>query len=68
MNDQEKSTKIRTIKLDFDLIEVHHNKRLSKKPYLVRIFNYNSDEPSEIRLEECQVKNLYSILKQEKLL
>ena len=61
-------TLIRTLELDYDLIEVHYNPVLKNKPYLVRAFNYNSDEPSEIRLEESDIKNLYQILKKHNLL
>jgi len=60
-------TKIRTINLEYDLIEVHHNPLLKKNPYLVRIFNYNND-PEELRLDEQQIKNLYSILREYKYL
>lgn len=49
--------------LEFDLIEVHHNPNLKKKPYLVRVFNYNNNDPHELRLEESELKNLYKILK-----
>ena len=61
-------TLIRTLELDYDLIEVHYNPVLKNKPYLVRAFNYNSDEPNEIRLEESDIKNLYEILKKHDLL
>ena len=62
-----KNTKINTIELDYDVIEIHYNELLSKKPYLVRIFNYDL-EPQEIRLEKEEIKNLYNILKQQKLI
>jgi hypothetical protein len=61
-------TKIRTIELEYDLIEIHHNKNLKKKPYLVRVYNYNDSDPNELRLEEKDLKNLYAILKDHKLL
>jgi hypothetical protein len=61
-------TKIRTIELEYDLIEIHHNKNLKKKPYLVRIYNYNDPDPNELRLEEEDLKNLYVILKDHNLL
>ena len=61
-------TLIRTLDLEYDLVEVHYNPRLKNKPYLVRVFNYNSDEPNEIRLEESDIKNLYQILKKHNLL
>lgn len=61
-------TLIRTLDLEYDLVEVHYNPRLKNKPYLIRVFNYNSDEPNEIRLEESDIKNLYQILKKHNLL
>lgn len=60
-------TLIRTLDLDYDLIEIHHNPNLTKKPYLVRIFSYHRDV-HEIRLDETDMKNLYNILKQHGLL
>jgi hypothetical protein len=54
--------------LEFDLIEIHHNANLKKKPYLVRVFNYNNNDPHELRLEENELKNLYKILKDYKYL
>lgn len=62
------TTLVRTLNLEYDLIEVHYNPILKNKPYLVRVFNYDSDEPNEIRLEESHIKNLYEILKQNNLL
>jgi hypothetical protein len=62
------STKQQTFNLDYDIIEVHHNPNLKNKPYLVRVFNYNSVDPDELRLDENELKNLYSILKENKLL
>jgi hypothetical protein len=62
------STKQRTFNLDYDIIEVHHNPNLKNKPYLIRVFNYNSVDPDEIRIDENELKNLYSILKENKLL
>jgi len=56
-------TLIRIIELEYDLIEIHYNPILKKKPYLVRIFNYNND-PEELRLEENEIHNLYLTLKQ----
>ena len=61
-------TLIRTLDLEYDLVEVHYNPVLKNKPYLVRVFNYDSDEPNEIRLEESDIKNLYEILKKHNLL
>lgn len=59
-------TLLRTIVLEYDLIEIHHNTNLKNKPYLVRIFSYNNSYPNELRLEEADIKNLYKILKQYK--
>lgn len=61
-------TKLRTIMLEFDLIEIHHNPNLKKKPYLVRVFSYNNSDPHELRLDEVELKNLYNILKDYKYL
>jgi hypothetical protein len=60
-------TLIRTLQLEYDLIEIHHNPLLKNKPYLVKIFSYN-DEPEELRLEENEIDNLYKILKDRNLL
>jgi hypothetical protein len=61
-------TKIRVIELEYDLIEIHYNSLLQKKPYLVRIFNWNHSEPEELRLEANEIDNLYNILKENKYL
>jgi hypothetical protein len=61
-------TKLRTIILEFDLIEIHHNVNLKQKPYLVRVFNYNNNDPHELRLDESELKDLYNILKRYKYL
>jgi len=61
-------TKIRTLNLDYDLIEIHYNPNLKNKPYLIRIFNYNNDYPEELRLDEKDMENLYKILKEHKLI
>jgi len=60
-------TLIRTIELEYDLIEIHYNPILKKKPYLVRIYNWNN-EPEELRLEQNEIDNLYNILKKNKYL
>ena len=54
--------------LEYDLIEVHYNKRLKNKPYLIRVFSYNNSDPHELRLNEDDLKNLYKILKEYKYL
>lgn len=61
-------TLLRTLILEYDLIEIHYNELLKNKPYLVRIFSYNSTDPSELRLDEEQVNNLYQTLKEQHLL
>ena len=61
-------TKLRTIVLEYDLIEIHHNENLKNKPYLIRVFSYNKGDPHEIRLNETELKDLYKILKNYKYL
>lgn len=61
-------TKIRTIDLEYDLIEIHYNGQLKNKPYLVRVFNFNNTDPEEIRLDEKDMENLYRILREHKLI
>jgi hypothetical protein len=62
-------TLLRTLNLEYDLVEVHYNKLLKNKPYLVRVFSYHyNDYPSELRLDEQQVNNLYQTLKEYYLL
>ena len=62
------STLIRTLTLDYDLVEVHYSPLLKNKPYLVRVYNWGGSEPEELRLEKEQVDNLYKILKEKKYL
>lgn len=61
-------TLLRTLILEYDLIEIHYNELLKNKPYLVRIFSYNDTDPSELRLDEKEIKNLYQTLKEQHLL
>ena len=62
-------TLINTIELEYDYIEVHYNSNLTSKPYLVRIYNYNSsDDVDEIRLDEKDMINLYQIIKEKQRL
>jgi hypothetical protein len=62
-------TLLRTLNLDYDLVEIHYNELLKNKPYLVRVFSYyHKDGPVELRLDEKQVNNLYQTLKEYKLL
>ena len=62
------TTLIRTLELEYDLIEVHHNPNLKNKPYLVRVFSYNNSDLTEIRLDKIELDNLYQTLKNHKLL
>ena len=61
-------TLLRTLNLEYDTIEIHYNELLKNKPYLVRVFAYNNTAPSELRLDEEQVENLYQTLKEQDLL
>jgi hypothetical protein len=61
-------TLLRTLNLEYDTIEIHYNELLKNKPYLVRVFSYNNTDPSELRLDEKKVKNLYQTLKEHDLL
>jgi hypothetical protein len=62
-------TLLRTLNLEYDLVEVHYNGFLKNKPYLIRVFSYyNTGYPSELRLNEEQVNNLYQTLKEYDLL
>ena len=61
-------TLLRTLILEYDTIQIHYNKLLKNKPYLVRVFSYNNTDPAELRVDEEQVKNLYQILKEQYLL
>jgi len=62
------TTLVRTLILDYDLIEVHYNPLLKNKPYLVRVYNWDSSEPTELRLEKTEVDSLYKVLTKEELL
>ena len=62
-------TLLRTLILEYDLVEVHYNELLKNKPYLIRVFSYyHKDDPTELRLDEEQVNNLYQTLKEYYLL
>ena len=61
-------TLIRTLELEYDYIEIHYNSNLKNKPYLVRIYNYNNDDPEEIRLDQKDLMNVYKILKERQYL
>jgi hypothetical protein len=61
-------TLFRTIVLEYDLIEIHYNKKLKNKPYLIRVFSYNNIDPYELRIDSNELKDLYKILKQHKIL
>jgi hypothetical protein len=58
-------TLVKIIQLE---IEIHYNPILKKKPYLVKIYNWNNNEPEELRLEQNEIDNLYKILKEKKYL
>ena len=62
------TTLLRTLNLEYDVVEIHYNELLKNKPYLVRVFSYNNTDPSELRLDEEQVDNLYQTLKEHDLL
>ena len=62
------STLIKTIVFDYDLIEIHYSPLLKNKPYLVRVYNWDSSEPNELRVDETELGYLYSILKEKELL
>ena len=61
-------TLLRTLNLEYDVVEIHYNELLNNKPYLIRVFSYNNTDPSELRLNEEQVDNLYQTLKEQDLL
>ena len=61
-------TLLRTLILDYDVVEIHYNELLKNKPYLIRVFSYNNTDPSELRLDQEQVNNLYQTLKEYYLL
>ena len=61
------TTLIRTLILEYDIIEVHYNHLLSKQPYLVRVFSYNHPL-IELRLDREEVDDLYQTLKSKNLL
>lgn len=57
-------TLIRTLEFEYETLEVHHNKNLTKRPYLIRVFSYNDSGVKELRLEENELQDLYKILKE----
>lgn len=61
-------TLLRTLILEYYLIEIHYNELLKNKPYLVRVFSYNNSDPHELRLDEKEINNLYQTLKEQDLL
>ena len=62
------TTLLRTLNLEYDVVEIHYNELLKNKPYLVRVFSYNNTDPNELRLTEEQADNLYQTLKEQDLL
>jgi hypothetical protein len=59
-------TKVQTIMLENNIIEIHYNTNLKSNPYLIRIFSYNNNYPNELRLNETEIQDLYNILKRYK--
>ena len=62
------STLINSIVLDYTLIEIHYSPLLKNKPYLVRVYNWDIPEPTELRLDKKELQNLYRILEENGLL
>lgn len=62
------TTLVRTLHLDYDLIEIHFNSLLKNKPYLVKIYNWNNTESEELRLNQEEIDNLYKVLKESNFL
>ena len=54
-------TKISTIILDNDVIEILHNQHLSKNPYLIRLTNYDGERYS-IRANHKDLEQLSDII------
>lgn len=54
-------TKLRTIVLEKDIIEILYNENLKKKPYLLRFINYDN-ESYEIRADENDLRELTTII------
>ena len=54
-------TKIRSIDTGYYLIEIHHNPILSNKPYLLRVYNYDSDIV-EMRTTQNEIDNFLNDL------
>lgn len=54
-------TKLRTIVLEKDIIEILYNEHLKNKPYLLRFINYNN-ELYEMRADENELKELSAII------
>lgn len=53
------SSKIQTILLEDDVIEILYNTRLSKNPYLIRMINYHGVQ-YEIRANEKDIAELHT--------
>lgn len=54
-------TKLKTIILENDIIEILYNKNLTNKPYLLRLINYNN-ELYEMRADADDLKKLRDII------
>ncbi len=51
------------IELNKYYIEIHHNDLVKNKPYLIRIFNYESD-PIEIRATQEELNDFMGYIRQ----
>lgn len=54
-------TKLKTIILENDIIEILYNKNLTNKPYLLRLISYNN-ELYEMRADADDLKKLRDII------
>lgn len=54
-------TKLKTIVLEHDIVEILYNENLSRKPYLFRLVNYNN-ELYEMRADDNDLKELRDII------
>jgi hypothetical protein len=55
------SNRIQTILLEDDIIEIFYNANLTKKPYLIRLSNYES-MVYEIRADNSDLEELSTVL------
>lgn len=54
-------SKLKTIVLEHDIVEILYNENLSRQPYLFRLVNYNN-ELYEMRADENDLKELRDII------